>query len=100
MWLQRHVNMFALDWRKGFQRNHMRSLGRWREDLWSRPFLLKRLSFGLRASSLFFVEGKICRISGNGQEAFFCWMSYDVGAAGALGATVSEFFHKPSATGI
>lgn len=71
-----------------------------RRGMQSRPFLLKSLSYGLGASSLFFFlffffDSKLCRIKGNGKEAFFCWMACNVGAARAVGAIVSVFFHKP-----
>lgn len=62
---------------------------------WSRPRLLKRLSYDLGASLLALAEGKIYRSSGTGQEAFFCCMCCDVGAARTVGAPVAEFFHKP-----
>lgn len=58
-------------------------------ELWFGGFFTFLFSF------FFFFDSKLCRIKGNGKEAFFCWMACNVGAARAVGAIVSVFFHKP-----
>lgn len=59
----------------------------------------ERLSFGLGAFSLLFVEGRICRLSECRQVAsFFRWMSYNAGATRTVSIATSEFFPKSMAT--
>lgn len=102
MWLQIHVNLFALDRRNGFRRSHMGSLGPWREVVACGPghFSWRAWVMVWGLLRFFFFESKMCRIKGNGKEAFFCWMACNVGAARAVGATVSVFFHKPLDTAV